>query len=90
MAEANVRTEIGICLTHEDQHFKTPECENWRSECERKGHVYWNHGTTNEGNKCMDCGDPKKIPLSDEILEATEQELEALGVMLEGAGFGAH
>ena len=52
--------EIGICLSqttaHLDQHPKASQCDNWRSECERKGHVYWQFENGGSGNKCLDCG----------------------------------
>ena len=64
MAEATVKPEIGICRSHEDQHFKADDCDNWRSECERKGHVYWNHGQASEGSRCLDCGTPKVVVTS--------------------------
>ena len=60
--------ELGMCLRftdHPDQYHKTAECDNWRSDCERKGHVAWEFDDGTQGDKCLDCG--ALIPTANKI-----------------------
>ena len=43
-----------------DDQMSWSEHRALASDCFRKGHVYWNHGTPDEGNKCLDCGQAKE------------------------------
>ncbi len=52
------KPELGACLNyaHTEQHVNTFDCRNWRSDCDRKGHVYWEFEDGSKGDKCLDCG----------------------------------